>query len=340
MNIVLVDNVNNLSGAPMVARSIAAALGAPIFCIRQTRLPMYKALTYGFESEQRWNYFIGILGLVLSLQFWRQWLPAQVVICNTCLTFPYALVSRILGKRVVCVIHESASKNILYRVALWTSKKVAHQIVTPSKLAYQDIGIPPRKWHVIPNALMPQYSVLCRSVASHTDEVRILFVGGGRDYKGAPLFSDIQAYCQLHHPQWQLHAVGDEAFARTHGPGLQLTPVIYGAYHAVLVLTDNRVWKETFGLVGCEAAACRCLPLFTDRFAYAELWSDFADQLFLPTGDAQAIAGQLVRLLADRPKLDKLRDAVRQHALNLTDAAIISDQWHELVIRIDHQLKQ
>ena len=166
--------------------------------------------------------------------------------------------------------------------------------------------------------------------------MRILFVGGGRDYKGAPLFRAIQAHCQLLHPQWQLHAVGDEAFARAHGPGLHLTPEIYRAYHAVLVLTDNRVWKETFGLVGCEAAACGCLPLFTDRFAYAELWSDFTAQLFLPTADAQVIAGQLARLLADRPALDRLRDAVRQHALALTDATSVAAQWRDLVQRIVH----
>jgi glycosyltransferase involved in cell wall biosynthesis len=220
---------------------------------------------------------------------------------------------------------------MLYRLALWASKKTAHHIVTPSRLAYQDMGIPPRKWQVIPNALMPQYSKLNRSVASQANKVRILFVGGARDYKGTPLFRAIQAHCKLVHSEWQLHAVGDESFTRFHGPGLQLTPEIYGAYHAVLVLTDNRVWKETFGLVGCEAAACRCLPLFTDRFAYAELWSDFADRLFLPTGDAKAIASQLFGLLADRPKLDKLRDAVRQHALKITDSNTIAAQWSELV---------
>lgn len=184
MKIVLVDNVNNLSGAPMAARSIAAGLGAQVFCIRLTQHPTYHAKASGVVSEQRWNYFTGIVGLLLCLRFWHQWLAARVVICNTCLTFPFALFSRVLGKKVVCVIHESASKNILYRVALWTSKKAAHQIVTPSRLAYQDIGIPEHKWQVIPNALMPQYSELHPSVASQADKVRILFVGGDRDYKG------------------------------------------------------------------------------------------------------------------------------------------------------------
>ena len=321
----------------MVAKTIADWLQVPIFCIRQAQEPVYTADAAGIVSDQRRNYLSGILGLLLCIRFWKQLLAARIVICNTCLTFPFAVLARLLGKRVVCVIHESAYKNVLYRVALFWSKKAAHRIITPSRLAFEEIGIPAQKWQVIPNALARTYSEECPSVDSHAAEARILFVGGGRPYKGDHLFQAIQEHCRIHHPRLQLHAVGDDAYVRAHGFGRKLTPQIYGTYHLILVLTDNRVWKETFGLVGCEAAACRCLPMFTDRFAYAELWSEYADQLFLPTYAAGPIVEQLVRLLRDRLQLDRLRDAARQHALQLTDARSVAAQWRNVLQRIDTQ---
>jgi glycosyltransferase involved in cell wall biosynthesis len=339
MNVIVVDNVNNLSGAPMVAQTIAAGLGAPTFCIRQTCEPIYNVEAIGIRSEKRRNYFFGILGLLLTIKFWRHLIAARVVICNTCLTFPFAVLARLLGKRVICVIHESSPKNILYRVGIFASSVAAHRIVTPSRSAYQDIDLPNQKWMVIPNALTPDYSEPGSCVDSRSAEVRILFVGGRRAYKGATLFCAIQEYLRSSHPEFQLHAVGDAAFVELHGASLKLTPQIYRNYHFVLVLTDNAIWKETFGLVGCEAAACRCLPLFTDRFAYAELWSPFSRHLLLPLYDAEVIVRHVLALLQDRAYLEKLRDAARQHALLLTKANSVSTQWWDLVNCLDNQVR-
>lgn len=339
MTVIIIDNVNNLSGAPVVASSIAAWLGAATFCIRQTSDPIYDVAAVGITSERRRGYFFGVFGLLLSIKFWRHLMAARIVICNTCLTFPFAVLARLLRRRVICVIHESSSKNILYRTGLLWSKMAAHRIVTPSRLAYREIDVPQSKWHVIPNALAPTYSESGPCVDSRSEQVRILFVGGDRAYKGEHLFRAIQDYCRNHHPELQLQTVGDAGFVRAHGSSLKLSPAIYRNYHFVLILTDNAVWKETFGLVGCEAAACRCIPLFTDRFAYSELWSSFLTQMLLSHRDTDAIIQHIQSLLQDRASLDRLRDAARQHALALTDPKAVAEQWRDIVFSLDQHVR-
>ena len=334
MNTVLIDNVNNLSGAPAVAKNLAALLHSPIFCIRQSKDPIYLPEDVGIVSDRRRHYFTGIFGLLFSKKFWKRIIAVRFVICNTCLSFPFAILARLLGKKVVCLIHESAAKNILYRVALFASKKIGHLIITPSRAAYLHLSIPAHKWLVIPNALAPEYSDAGSSVSSSAERINLLFVGGDRTYKGDPLFRGIKNYCQKRNPNLHFEAVGDEDFLRTQGNSLRLGPQVYTKYHFVLILTDNRVWKETFGLVGCEAAACRCLPLFTDKFAYTELWSNLSEYLFLPTYEPIPIVERIEKLLIDRPMLDRLRDSAQSHALNLTNSQSVAKHWLEALERI------
>jgi glycosyltransferase involved in cell wall biosynthesis len=99
----------------------------------------------------------------------------------------------------------------------------------------------------------------------------------------------------------------------------------------VLVLTDNRLWQETFGLIGCEGAACGALPVFTDRFAYLELWAPFADRLYLPDYNASALLERLERLAEDRQSLARLRRDVQDHARQICNRVNFEAWWRQQV---------
>lgn len=321
----IIDNVNNFSGAPLVASEIAEALDMPIVCIRSERRPRYAPRASGVMSNRAVAYLAGILLLLARPSFWALWMRTRTVICNTCLTFVYAALARLCGKHVIVVLHESFPKNLLYRIGLSISRRAAHVIVTPSRAAYVGLNLPEAKWRVIANTLPAAYFQDHAAVGSNIDDLYALFVGGGRAYKGGALFARARAKT----PAWlHLHEFGSREYDAYGGSASHaLGPEIYGRYHFVLILTDNRQWRETFGLIGCEAAASGALPIFTDDYAYRELWAPFADALHVKTYDEQALLARLQAIAADRSVLASLRSEVREHARDLCDPRRFRDAW-------------
>jgi hypothetical protein len=100
MKLLLIDNVNNLSGAPIVARSVAAFLGAPIDCIREEGTPAYVSRYRGSRSESRRHYISGVGRLLLRRGFVQAMWKARIVVCNTALTFPFLLLAKLLKKKL------------------------------------------------------------------------------------------------------------------------------------------------------------------------------------------------------------------------------------------------
>ena len=336
MSAIIVDNVNNLSGAPRVARDIADVIGAPIYCIREESRPSYRATGVGIRSSHLVGYFAGSVALMTNYRFVKAALRSDVVICNTSLTFLFALVARLFGKRVICVVHESKPKNILYRVAFFCTFRVAHMVVTPSRLAYADLNIPMRRWKVIANSLPLAYAENQESVAGESRYIYLLFVDGGRAYKGGELFRQVKHLAQMSgHDHLRFHATSSQEFRDYAGPLSDLGPEIYCKYHFVLVLTDNASWRETFGLVGCEGAACRCVPLFTDTFAYRELWGAFENDLYISRYDPSEVLLRVTRLLIFPERFEELRQSVREHALAVCDRTRFSEAWRTLLANVD-----
>lgn len=322
----IIDNVNNLSGAPLVAHEIARALGTPIVCIRTEPQVRYAAQASGIASRRTIAYFSGTLLLLLRPRFWLLWSQNRTIICNTCLTFVFAVLGRLCGKHVICVLHESFPKNLLYRLGIAASRRAAHLIVTPSRAAYLDLHLPERKWRMVPNTLPQDYFRDIENIASDNGDFYALFVGGGRAYKGGALFAQARAMA----PSWlHLHEAGSAEYAAHTGGGAALGPAIYARYHFVLVLTDNRLWRETFGLIGCEAAACGALPVFTDRFAYLELWALLADRLYQPEYDATSLIERLTVLATDRTGFENLRHQARAHARELCNPERFAAWWND-----------
>ncbi len=334
-NVIIVDNVNNISGAPTIARDIAMALAAPIYCIREELQRSYVAKASGVRSQSVFGYFIGTLLLATNIRFIAALLRAEIVVCNTSLTFLFAVLSRCLGKQVICVLHESSAKNALYLCSIPISIAFAEVVVTPSQKAYDSLKIPIWKWVIVPNSISASYKdTAIQRVGSNSVALYILFVDDGRYCKGGTLFEEIVKLAATRElTNLIFHSTKSEKLKQYALGKTRLGPEIYSQYHFVLVLTDNNSWRETFGLVGCEAAACECVPLFTDQFAYREVWHEFDDKLFLKDREPSAILATILSLGSARESLSVLRANVRRRALEISSTENFVARWHDLIVK-------
>jgi glycosyltransferase involved in cell wall biosynthesis len=335
MKLIIIDNVNNLSGAPTVARDISLALNAPIYCIREEVQRSYVSAISGVHSESVFCYPLGILLLATNIRFVLALLKADVVVCNTSLTFLFAALARCLGKRTICVIHESSAKNLLYRIAIPASLVVASEVVTPSRNAFLSLQIPIKKWTIIYNSISLNYKEEpFEKVRSDSDHLYILFVDDGRTYKGGALFREIVHLAASRVlTNLVFHSTRSERFKQDVAEKPRLGPAIYSKYHFLLVLTDNTYWRETFGLVGCEAAACECVPLYTDQFAYREIWHKFDETLFLQDRNPANILERIMSLASNPTELSTIRESVRQRALEVSSDVSFDKRWRDFIAK-------
>jgi len=336
MRLLIVDNVNNLSGAPAVVSQISQLLAANIVCIREEPDGAYRSVCCGIRSERPPLYPLGVLLLLLRPAFWREWVAADTIILNTSLTFPFLLMARICGKNTVAILHECSYKNLLYSVAIRMTVWAAGFIVTPSARAYRTLLGTRGNWRVMANPLPVRYFEAPPVRAKRLErQVSVLFAGDARAYKGRDLFRAVADILATDPSRaWICHEVGDSSYRKLNGDSRRLTPEVYDRYDFVLVLTDNRIWQETFGLVGCEAACRGCIPLFTDAFAYREIWDPFAADLYLPDRQAAAIAQRLQGLVVDGDRVARLRQMVSSRAAALCSPSSMLESWRALLAEV------
>lgn len=99
------------------------------------------------------------------------------------------------------------------------------------------------------------------------------------------------------------------------------------------------VFPEAFGMVAAEAASCGCPPLVADHSGLAEIAAGlrqhypakFADLAAFPTGDAQALADRLTRLLAlPAAEYAELSAAARETVTDLWGWESVADRIVDL----------
>lgn len=328
----IVDNVNNRSGAPIVGLEIARALSAPIFCMRKASTTAYDEVSFGVRADSAAYYPLGILLLLCRPRFWNHFLRARVVVCNTSLTFIFLLLSRALGKFTILALHESYAKNLLYRVAIGVSVRFAHCVVTPSRKAYEDLQLSATRWKRIANCLGSEYFAADLPIVTSGDPISVLFVHGSRPYKGSDHFAHIREFAARHDfPRLRFVSTADPSFADEYAFSGEMRPDIYSRFHFILVLTDNSMWRETFGLVGCEAAACGCIPISSDRYAYEELWHSRFPMLRLDSVEPRYVLEKLSQLSRNAAEFERLRCDVRRTSVQLCDRLTFTTSWQELV---------
>jgi hypothetical protein len=337
MRLLIVDNVNNLSGAPAVASRLSQLLAANVVCIREEPGGSYRSVCCGIRASRPLWYPLGVLLLLFRPTFWREWIVAEAIVFNTSLVFPFLLLAKICGKKSVAILHECFYKNLLYSIGIRATLWAAGIIVTPSAEAYRALLGRRRNWRVIANPLPAEYFESRAATERHSEgQIRILFAGDSRAFKGRDLYRAVaDILTATPDGRWICHEVGDDGYRKLHGDSRKLTSDVYDSYDFVLVLTDNRIWRETFGMVGCEAACRGCIPLFTDGFAYKEIWAPFAADLYLPDRRADAIARRLQSLAVDGDRMNQLRRMVSAHAATLCGSSSVQESWRRLLAEVE-----
>ncbi len=324
----IIDNVNNLSGAPRIAKAISDALNCDIVCARKENRCFYEEAVFGLRSSSSKTYPIALLALMFKVRFWILFVKSDTIIVNTSLVWPFAVIGWIFRKKLVVVLHENSKKNILYKLGIPISTLLAKIIVTPSRDAYKDIKLDESKWLVVSNTIDPIF-FLSPDKEKSRNGTAVLFVDDGREYKGTKLFSSIRA---------EMERDESVSFFSTKdvskGP-FALTPEVYDQFDLLLVLTDNRYWKETFGLIGCEAASRGVIPLFTDSYAYLEVWSEFRDDLYIENYCSVEVKRKIVGLASNPIKMKKLSNDVREHAQRTCDITRFERSWSSLIKKIE-----
>jgi len=328
--VLIVDNVNNASGAPSIARLIADTLGCGVICIRQTDSPRYAPLAYGLRGNSAWLYPFAALSLLLNVRTWLLICRADAVIINSSLSIPIAIVARLLGRRIILMLHEAHFKNLLYRITIGWALRWADVIVTPSETAYRALHIPRDKWEVIFNRMDDRFYRPLEA-ARRLGRSSILFCGRRSRAKGYERFLAMKDEIRSGAFPIDLTGTHEPSFIETFSDA-PLTPETYRAFDAVVVLTDNELWKETFGIVGCEAAAAGCLPFFADHYAYAEIWAGFPD-LDLGTRTPHEMVAHISAILHDTPRREALSEAVHAHAMTVTSRQAFELKWRDLLAR-------
>jgi N-acetyl-alpha-D-glucosaminyl L-malate synthase BshA len=84
---------------------------------------------------------------------------------------------------------------------------------------------------------------------------------------------------------------------------------------------------ESFGLVALEAMACKVPTIATRVGGIPELIDDGETGLLFPAGDVEAMARAAIDLLADRTRLEAMRDAARLTARKRYCATLVVPQY-------------
>lgn len=325
----IINNVNEKSGAPIALFEFLKEFDCYEISIREdTKYKAYKSDFVGIKSSHKMAYILGILKIIFSFALYKN-SKNKIIICNTILTAPIGLLLKLSGKKIIFWIHENDKKSMLYKILFKLSVFSSFKIITPSKSPFVNIINPKKDWSVIPNFINKSYFIenkksLVKDFTKFKDQINVLFLGGKRKTKGYPLYRKILDLSRKSNRY--LNIKFSDNSTKILNP-----PIQYSHYDFIIILTDNLLWQETFGLVGAEAALNGCIPLYTDNFAYSEIWKDFNDTLFIKERKAELILERIISLSKNKNELLNLKHSIQSKALIEFDRKSIKKKWIELL---------
>lgn len=320
-DVLIIDNVNERSGAPIALTQVFRPTLFTIACIRAHPNRLYVESINGLVSKHPLLYLVALPILLFKLALRSLHKKPELLISNTVLTSPISLYFFLRGVRVITWIHETPQKSLLYKFSFWLSLRISNTIVTPSRSVFLPYITKSCNWTVIPNLVSPKYTSNSSSITCD-DELHVLFLGGKRSVKGYDQYLRIKSL---------VHHLGlDKKIIFTDNLIANFDVVPYHENDILLVLTDNRKWRETFGLVGLEAAASGCIPLFTDSYAYHEIWQDFPELSLTGLSD-QFIVSQLLFLSSNHSFLNQLKSSCQSYANTFADPSRVLSLWSKVI---------
>jgi glycosyltransferase involved in cell wall biosynthesis len=264
----------------------------------------------------------------------------------------YAIVARLLGRRVVNQIHGGAMPQDFFRrnaFLTWVLRRflVSSDVVTvlssAELIAYGafDSRI---KAHLVPNAIDP--AGLADQVRSYNTNGPLKLVYVGRLVRTKGLFEVIEALMKLKRAgrEFTFSIAGegpdqDELIAASEQGGLKDRVQFLGSVYAA---EKHRLWLDsdlfvfpTFHPEGLpysllEAMAAGCVPITTPVAAIPDVLRDREHGVLVPAKDAGALAIAVATLDDDREGLIRMAKAARRRVLERYTVARLADDFRKL----------
>jgi len=213
-----------------------------------------------------------------------------------------------------------------YRVAPIVGRRMRRAVLTAvSSTARRSV---PQSWgdvRIIPNGInVDAYDVPTGRVAR-----RIAFLGRDEPRKGLDIALDAFSRVRSNHPDAELMVMGADRGAEIDGVRF-LGRVSEGEKHRTLkssaIYLAPNTGGESFGIVAAEAMAAGCAIVASDLVAFREVLGDAG--VFIPVGDAAALAREVSGLLEDVDRRDAL-GARAQAAVHKFDWSVVVDEYRQ-----------
>lgn len=315
-DLLVIDNVNERSGAPIALSQVFKSDLYHVACVRANPNRLYNESINGIVSKYPLLYPFALVSLLLKFIFIFARKKPKLLVSNTILTSPISLYFFLRGVKVLTWIHETPNKSLFYRFMFWLSLKTSHTVITPSRVTFIPFLKTFKNWSVVPNLISLQYYNYVPSTTH--GRLHVLFLGGNRAVKGYYQYLRIKTLAN--------ESVHANKITFTDNLNGNIADIPYHQNDILLVLTDNRLWRETFGLVGLEAAASGCIPFFTDAFAYYEIWRDFPELSLVGISD-HLIFSQLLFYMSHPDVMKRLKLKCQDYAKTFADPTRVISLW-------------
>lgn len=231
-----------------------------------------------------------------------------VVVCNTHLVWPSALLAYCMGERVVWYVHETSLRPKLLSWMMRRSRQItSHLSIFPSEFLWQRESSQNRLTVVVPNCLDPEFTNSLGWSCSHKKR-QALFVGSLVFYKGFKRLCQIARNCTevtfIAALSNTAEEIAEHLASHGHLPAnlkIYSRPknlrYLYAESLVVMNLTDTFHWLETFGLTILEGMSQGCFFVAPEDGGHRE-FCDLGEGLLVKAEDTARIAQYIIDVAA------------------------------------------
>lgn len=327
--IVFVHLLNDYSGSPLVLSNLIRGLQKEGYAcdvitnqnsegfLSNLEGVNYRYFTYRWHPNRYMRLLLFLWSqVVVFFKIWAYRKEKVIVYTNTLLPFGANLAGRILGKKVVCHIHELSLRPLALKQFLrWMANKCADQSIYVSAFLMEKEQLPAVSGTIVHNALSDYFKRTAdeyRVAHKSSDVFTVLMLCSLKAYKGVDEF--VQVAKALPHIRFELvvNATREEIqqYFQPHDFPPNLTTFdrqsnvhpFYQRAHLVLNLSHPEQWVETFGMTLLEGMYYGLPCIAPPIGGPTEIVEDQKNGFLIDQREVPQIA-ETIRRLADNEQL-------------------------------------
>jgi len=277
--------LNDYSGSPKVLSQVIKGFvksghEVDLFCAKNDEEGFlsnldqvnYRPFYYKWSSVKLLTLFrLFYSQLILFLRLFRYWNTDVVFYVNTVLPFGALLAGKVMGKPVICHLHETSIKPQILKWYLFKIVELtATDVIYVSEFLKDQEPIKTTTSHVVYNSLSMEFMMKAKEYSKKQKRDTVLMVCSLKAYKG--VFDFVKLAREMPGIKFELvvnapfDALGDFFNGHDIPTNLKIFPVqtnvhlFYSRAFMVLNLSHPDKWVETFGLTALEAM-CYGVPV-------------------------------------------------------------------------------